>query len=336
MRPPSPIQARNLRRQLLAWYDIHRRDLPWRAKKGQKPDPYHVWISEVMLQQTTVATVKAYFQRFLARWPKIQDLAAASLDDVLHAWQGLGYYSRGRNLHKAAQIMRKKIPQTYEELKELPGLGPYTAGAIAAIAFDQPVAAMDANVERVLARMFGVKETLPKAKKTLREIAAALTPKNRPGDFLQAEMDLGATICKPRDPLCPKCPWKNSCIARKLGIQNELPKKALKKTKPTRHAWALWLENPKGEILIRRRADKGMLGGMMEVPTTEWGARSPQPAGKLLPGEVRHSFTHFDFVVKIVKIKNKKLAGQWVHPRDFHRHALPTVMKKILKHGLKN
>ena len=257
-----------LQRSLLDWYDRHRRILPWRAARGATADPYHVWLSEIMLQQTTVVTVGPYFQDFIARWPSVMDLAAASLDDVLHAWQGLGYYARARNLHKCAQVVAAdlggKFPEDEADLRALPGIGAYTAAAIAAIAFARPATVVDGNVERVIARLRRVETPLPPAKPELTRLAAELTPARRPGDYAQAIMDLGATVCMPRNPACDRCPWHADCAARAAGVADELPRKLPKKERPTRRGVAFWTVRRDGSVLLRRRPESGLLGGMME------------------------------------------------------------------------
>ncbi len=348
-------RAVSRRKALLGWYDRHRRVLPWRAAPGRRPDPYHVWLSEIMLQQTTVATVGPYFERFLARWPTVHDLAAAVLDDVLHGWQGLGYYARARNLHRCAQAVSRdhggRFPDTEEGLRTLPGIGVYTAAAVAAIAFDRPASVVDGNVERVVARMFAVEDPLPAAKPALQALAAELAltgAVERPGDYAQALMDLGATTCTPRKPACTRCPWAEDCSARRLGIAEELPRRATKKEKPTRRGVAFWAVGPDGAILLRRRPEKGLLGGMMEIPSTEWredgwtksaAARvAPVPANWTpLSGLVRHTFTHFHLELEVfaANVPAKKADGVWCLPDRLGDYALPTVMKKIVAHALK-
>lgn len=340
---------------LLAWYDRHRRVLPWRAPPGQRMDPYRVWLSEIMLQQTTVATVGPYFQNFLTRWPTIADLAAADLDDVLRAWAGLGYYARARNLHKCAQVVARDhggmFPEDEDALLSLPGVGAYTAAAIRAIAFDRPATAMDGNVERVMARLHAVTDPLPGSKPTLRAHAAALVPDQRPGDYTQALFDLGATICAPRQPRCILCPWTHACQARQQGIAAALPAKLAKAAKPTRRALAFVLTDGCGHVALRRRAEKGLLGGMMEVPTTPWEpvpmptlalskhhAPMPGVAWTSLSGQVRHTFTHFEFEIGVVTGRIAGTGGGrdlvWVAPGALGDEALPTVMMKILRHAL--
>ena len=335
--------------ELLAWYDRHRRVLPWRAGPGRRADPYHVWLSEIMLQQTTVATVKSYFDHFVARWPRVGDLAAANLDDVLHAWQGLGYYARARNLHKCARVVADdldgRFPESEADLLTLPGVGPYTAAAIAAIAFDIPASPVDGNIERVVSRLRRITEPLPGGKTAIRAAAAEVTPDLRPGDFAQAMMDLGATICTPRSPKCVLCPWEGACAARAAGVAEDLPARAPKKAKPTRHGVAFWIVDGAGQVLLRRRPESGLLGGMMEFPSTDWTedpcdwptavAEAPVVATDWMDaGEVRHTFTHFHLRLTVVRGRAdgaREGRGIWVHPRNFADHALPTLMKKVVK-----
>ena len=335
---------------LLDWYDRHRRAMPWRALPGKVADPYHVWLSEIMLQQTTVATVGPYFERFLSLWPTVADLAAADLDDVLHCWQGLGYYARARNLHKCAIVVARELggifPDTEAELLKLPGIGPYTAAAIAAIAFDRRATVLDGNVERVMARLFAVENPLPGSKETLRDHAISVTPDGRFGDYAQATMDLGATICSPTKPACAICPLTDLCAARRLGIAEDLPKKTPKAERPTRRGVAFWIVAPDGSVLLRRRAESGLLGGMMEVPSTEWvpdGVWTTADAAKQAPvtadwqevtGMVRHTFTHFhlELTVLAARVDEKTgLDGVWCAPGGFGEYALPTVMKKVVR-----
>lgn len=333
---------------LLAWYDRHRRSLPWRAPAGVRPDPYRVWLSEIMLQQTTVATVGPYFDRFVARWPDISALAAASLDEVLQLWQGLGYYARARNLHACARTVVERhggsFPTDPAELRALPGVGDYTAAAIAAIAFDRKTAAIDGNVERVLARLYAVAEPFPAAKPRLRELAAALVPQCRAGDFAQALMDLGATICTPRRPRCVLCPWRACCAAAASGIAESLPARAETPERPLRYGVAFWLTRQDGAVLLRRRPEKGLLGGMMEIPSTPWRAEAwtfdeairtaPAPAAwAAVPGIVRHGFTHFLLELAIIAGRGDA-DGLWSSVDRLGEHALPTLMKKVVRHAI--
>ena len=263
---------------LLRWYDVNARTLPWRTPPGSatRPDPYRVWLSEVMLQQTTVAAVAPRYERFLARWPNVEAMAAATLDDVLGEWAGLGYYARARNLHKCAQAVsaRGGFPETEEALRALPGVGDYTASAIAAIAFDRPAVVMDANIERVASRLFAIETPLPKAKPELKAAIATIWPKKRSGDFAQCLMDLGATVCGPRAPKCLLCPLTEHCRARAKGIAEALPVKARKPEKPLRRGVAYALVNDRGEVLFERRPEKGLLGGMLGLPGTAWAETS--------------------------------------------------------------
>jgi A/G-specific adenine glycosylase len=335
---------------LLAWYDRHRRDLPWRAPPGTRPDPYRVWLSEIMLQQTTVVTVAPYFDRFVARWPSVSALAAASLDEVLYQWQGLGYYARARNLHACAKAVDARhggwFPDDAERLRALPGIGDYTSAAIAAIAFDRREAAVDGNVERVVARVFAVREPMPAAKPRLRALAAALVPPRRAGDFAQAMMDLGATICTPRRPRCVLCPWREDCAARRNGCAEELPARADKPERPLRHGTVFWLMRRDGAVLLRRRPERGLLGGMIEVPSTpwreaKWGADEALAAAPAatewtaLSGTVQHGFTHFRLDLAILAgTTGAPPDGLWARPDQFKDYALPTLTKKIVKHAL--
>jgi A/G-specific adenine glycosylase len=353
---------------LLAWYDRHRRDLPWRAKKGTRADPYKVWLSEIMLQQTTVAAVAGYYRKFLARWPDVKALAAASLDDVLAAWAGLGYYARARNLHKAAQVvageMDGEFPTSADGLRKLPGVGAYTSGAIAAIAFDEPEAAVDANAERVLARLYAVEEPLPAAKKTLRELGQALMPDRRAGDFVQALMDLGATICTPKRPACANCPWAEECQGRRKGVAETLPRKGAERLRPLKRGAAFIVRDAKDRLLLVKRPEKGLLGGMLEPPLGPWTDAFPSRAEAMLQapvrgewtkraGVVRHGFTHFELEIEVYVIPGtadvssatsraaredgRDVRGPreiWIPIDELKDAALPTVMRKIIAHGL--
>jgi A/G-specific adenine glycosylase len=337
---------------LLRWYDKNRRVMPWRALHGEKADPYRVWLSEIMLQQTTVATVGPYFQKFIKRWPTLDGLAAASLEDILRQWAGLGYYRRARMLHQCAQVLHGEyggvFPEDEAALLELPGFGPYTAAAVTAIAFDRPANVVDGNVERVMARIFAIRTPLPQAKAELRAAAAKLLPQKRAGDYAQGLMDLGAVICTPRSPKCGLCPWQGDCRAHALGIEETLPRRVRKQPKPVRRALAFVLFNKKGEILLRRRAHQGLLAGMMEVPGSPWvegkmptlaQSRKYAPVKAkwaALPGIVIHVFTHFRLEVTVVVAKTKTaLKGHWTAPENLGDEAVPSVMKKIIHHAVK-
>ncbi len=334
---------------LLAWYDRHRRDLPWRVEPGETADPYHVWLSEIMLQQTQVRAVIPYFLRFLGRWPSIAALAEAPREEVLAVWAGLGYYARARRLHDCAREVAEtfggRFPDTEEGLRALPGIGAYTAGAIAAIAFNRKAAAVDGNVERIMARVHRIEEPMPAAKKIVRAHTLDLVPAERPGDFAQALMDLGATLCTPRKPACDLCPWCEGCQARLSGMAEDLPIPAPKKNRPHRHGLVFWLQRSDGAVLLRTRPDEGLLGGMLEVPGTawrkaEWGLpealdATPAPGDwRLLPGVVRHGFTHFTIDLKVARsgYVESKVDGAWHHPDRFSTLALPTLTRKVVKH----
>jgi A/G-specific adenine glycosylase len=351
MPPAARSQKPDFAARLLAWYDSHRRTLPWRAPKGRRADPYRVWLSEVMLQQTTVQAVGAYYRKFLTLWPDVKALAAARQDEVLAAWAGLGYYARARNLHAAAKVvageMGGKFPLTAETLRALPGVGSYTAGAISAIAYDEKQAAMDANAERVIARLYAVQTPMPKAKTELHLLGMALVPK-RAGDFAQALMDLGSAICTPKRPACPNCPLSADCKARKLGIQEQLPVKAPKMVRPLNRGAAFVARDRTGAVLLVKRPDKGLLASMLEPPLGAWSENFPSTAKALKqapfeavwkkrPGIVRHGFTHFELEIEVyvADFANRpKFKGEWVPADRLGSVALPTVMRKIVEHGL--
>ncbi len=343
--------------RLLAWYDRHRRTLPWRAAAGERTPPYRVWLSEIMLQQTTVATVGEYFRRFTERWPTVEALAAAPLDEVLSAWAGLGYYARARNLHACARAVVERhggrFPEDEAGLRALRGIGPYTAAAIQAIAFDIPASAVDGNVERVIARLHALETPLPDAKPEITVRAAKLVPRHRAGDYAQAMMDLGATVCVPRNPRCVICPLMAGCKARKQGLAEELPRRAPKAEKPTRRGLAFVLARKDGAILLRRRPEKGLLGGMDEVPSSAWRegrfveatalGEAPVPARwQVMDGLVRHTFTHFhlELVVARATATTARLGEQvpgavWCPLDRLTERALPTVMRKVIAHAAK-
>ena len=344
--------------RLLDWYDRHRRTLPWRAPRGATSAPYIVWLSEIMLQQTTVASVGDYFHRFVKRWPTVEALADAPLDQVLSAWAGLGYYARARNLHACARTVAAehggRFPDDEAPLRALPGVGPYTAAAIRAIAFDQPASAVDGNVERVIARLYAIETPLPDAKPEIQARAGKLVPERRAGDYAQAMMDLGATVCTPKSPRCVICPLMEGCRARKLGIAEELPRRAPKADKPTRRGLAFVLARKDGAILLRKRPAKGLLGGMDEVPSSPWREgklsiaealkQAPVPANwKVLEGGVRHTFTHFHLELAVARATatTARLArlspgSAWVEIDRLTERALPTVMRKVIAHAVKS
>jgi A/G-specific adenine glycosylase len=357
---------------LLEWYDRHRRRLPWRPLAGEHADPYRVWLSEIMLQQTGVKTVGPYFEKFVARWPSVDALGHASLDDVLRMWAGLGYYSRARNLHACAVAVRNEhggvFPDSEDGLRALPGIGPYTASAIAAIAFGRQTMPVDGNIERVVSRLYAVEQPLPQAKPLIQQLAATLLAdevqsragdvksragdvKSRAGDSAQALMDLGSSICTPKKPACVLCPLNEDCLGRARGDQESFPRKAPKKTGALRRG-AAFVVTRGSELLVRSRPEKGLLGGMTEVPTSDWLAdQDDKAAAKQAPavkgatrwhrkaGVVTHVFTHFplELVVHTASVPARTRAPQgmrWVPIATLPDEALPNVMRKVIAHGL--
>ncbi|WP_417492554.1 A/G-specific adenine glycosylase [Maricaulis sp.] len=336
-----------LREALLDWYDRQGRSLPWRRRPedrraGQVADPYAVWLSEIMLQQTTVPHATPYWHRFLALWPRVEDLAAAPREDVMREWAGLGYYARARNLHACAIAVATgpggRFPDTMEGLRALPGIGDYTANAILAAAFDKPASVVDGNVERVLTRFYRIETPMPKAKPEIRRLAATLADPDRSGDYAQAIMDLGATVCTPRSPDCAACPWNSGCAARAGGDMLNYPRKLKKIARPIRHGTA-WLVRRQGRIWLRQRADKGLLGGMMEVPSSEWGdpgtaGAPPFAAAWEDRGEIRHVFTHFELRLSVHEAEAapgwEPQEGIWADDAQLGDHALPSVMHKVV------
>ena len=349
----AKAQKQNISEPLLEWYDRNHRDLPWRVNpadlaRGKQPDAYRVWLSEVMLQQTQVETVKPYFANFLAAWPDVNSLAAARQDEVMKAWAGLGYYSRARNLKKCAEIVAAELggrfPDNREDLKKLPGIGDYTASAIAAIAHNHAVPVIDGNVERVVSRLAAIATPLPKAKVEITKVVADNLSKVRPGDFAQAMMDLGASICTPRKPACIVCPLRDHCKVIRTGDPEHYPVKAARRDKPLRRGAAFVAVRDDGAIFLRKRKEQGLLGGMTEVPTTGWTARidgetgakaAPFPANWKSVGSVRHVFTHFELELSIYLAETNNpdpaLDGWWSSPSDLPEEALPTVMKKAIE-----
>ncbi|MCW3477000.1 A/G-specific adenine glycosylase [Limobrevibacterium gyesilva] len=323
--------------------------MPWRALPGERPDPYRVWLSEIMLQQTTVAAVVPYYEKFLTRFPDVQALAAAPEEAVMQAWAGLGYYARARNLHACARAVAAQggFPADLDGLRALPGIGPYTAAAVGAIAFGLPVVPVDGNVERVVARLFAVEDALPAAKPAIHAGAARLgadpAARARPSDFAQALFDLGATICTPTGPACALCPWTAACAGRRRGIAATLPRKAAKAARPLRHGAHFWLTDAQGQVLLRRRPPRGLLGGMTELPGTPWRAASwtqpaafvhaPMPADWRPAGEVRHGFTHFELHIALyaATVADIDAEGFLRHAASLDDEALPSVMRKCVQ-----
>lgn len=341
---------------LLVWYDRHRRVLPWRALKGRRADPYAVWLSEIMLQQTTVKTVGPYYVKFLTKWPTVAALAAAPLDDVLRAWAGLGYYARARNLHACAKAVVERhggiFPADLDALRELPGIGDYTSAAVGSIAFDLPAVPVDGNVERVVARLFAVEQALPAAKPAMKQLATALLPSRRSGDFAQAFMDLGATICSPKSPACGLCPWNEPCVTRARGDQETFPRKTPKREGKQRYGAAFVALRADGRVLLRKRPDKGLLAQMTEVPGSDWAHdfdaasaldTAPKFRAKVtwrkLAGQVDHVFTHFPlaltvYVAQVPRGTPAIKGARWAKVATLADEALPNVMRKVLSHAL--
>lgn len=338
---------------LLAWYDRHRRDLPWRAQRGETPEPYRVWLSEIMLQQTRVETVARYYENFLAKFPSVEKLAKAPLGEVLKTWAGLGYYARARNLHACARVVAKehggKFPETEEGLRELPGIGGYTAAAIAAIAFGKKAAPVDGNIERVIARLFKVETPLPAAKPELQRLASALAPVRRAGDFAQGMMDLGSMICTPKNPSCLLCPWNDVCAAHRAGEPEVYPRRTPKAEGKLRRGAAFVVLRADGTVLLRRRPRRGLLGGMSEVPNTEWSAAFEEKSAlqfapvklkwRRKPGYVRHVFTHFPlelsvYVAEVPASSNAPKGARFAKLMKLESEALPTLMRKVIAHAL--
>lgn len=343
---------------LLNWYDANARQMPWRimpadGKKGIFQDPYLTWLSEVMLQQTQVTTVKDYFLKFITNWPTINDLANADEEDVLKAWAGLGYYSRARNLKKCANLVVEehngKFPQSVDTLLKLPGIGDYTASAISSIAYGKAVPVVDGNVERVITRFKRIKTPIPEAKPQIRNITNGLLDKNRAGDFAQAMMDLGATICTPKKPDCPLCPVGDNCQANAKGDMEIYPVKIPKKAKPRRKGAAFVIVNSTGAVYLQKRKDSGLLAGMSEVPTSEWNSNEDGETGIeaapllcdiknkwLACKPIKHTFTHFHLELEVwtTKSDNIKGNGWWSAPEKIGNEALPTVFTKVIKSAL--
>lgn len=319
--------------ELMRWYDHNQRQLPWRAQLGDIANPYYVLLSEFMLQQTTVATVKNYFYRFISRWPTLEALAQAPLNDVYYLWQGLGYYSRAQNLHRCAQSLIKdwegKLPQTPPELASLPGIGPYTSAAIAAIAFNYPVLPVDGNITRVISRLQGSMTPLPQLKSEIQQWAQQNPSHERPGDLAQALMDLGATVCKPRNPLCNECPLTAACLAHQTTMQKHIPIKGPAKTKPTRYGQVFIYFNDQNQIQLRQRPNQGLLANLFEFPTTLWEEKPNYSQN--LSTTIKHTFTHFHLILEVTTSFQSSLEKDcfWISPQELRNYALPTVMWKV-------
>ena len=351
----APLGARLKPREIaplvLAWWDVHRRDLPWRGAKGERLDPYRVWLSEILLQQTAATAAAPYFLKFVARWPRVEALAAASLDEVMAAFSGLGYYSRARNLHACAQEVARRggrFPPNEKDLRALPGVGAYTAAAVAAIAFGAKAAPVDGNVARILARLRALEAPIARARRAIEEAAAALTPAERPGDFAEALMDLGALICRPRRPACPACPLLSACAAARTGAPEAYPRRAAARPKPARVGAAFYARRADGAILARRRPLKGLLGGTLELPGGPWQAaeradvsarQAPFPAPwRRLPGEVEQAFTHF--TLRLTLYAAEVGAGPpdaedpiWIDPATAEGAGFSSLMLKAVAHA---
>jgi len=346
----ASFSAPELTEKLLTWFKATRRDLAWRDAPCGERAAYRVWLAEIMLQQTTVAAVTPYYLKFLAQWPDVKALAQAADDDVMRAWAGLGYYARARNLLKCARFVADEcqgvFPSAPQDLLGLPGVGPYTAAAVAAIAFNGPAAPVDGNVIRTLSRLYAIDAEMPKHKALVAVRAEALLPLGQSGDFAEALMDLGSRVCKPKNPDCPACPWGDACQAWVAGTATLYPKKAPKKPKPTRRGWAFWVERPDGHVLLERRAPRGLLGGMMGLPTTDWGegggsaedAAAPydRHTWDAVPGLVTHTFTHFHLELGVIRVRlneGSEFDGLWTKPCDVDAQALPSLMKKVAHHA---
>jgi len=352
--PAMRLKPREIARRVLAWWDVHRRDLPWRASSGERADPYRVWLSEILLQQTSATAAAPYFLKFAARWPRVEMLAAASLDEVMAAFSGLGYYRRARDLHACAQEVARRggrFPRGEAELRALPGIGAYTAAAVAAIAYGAKAAPVDGNVARIMARLQALEAPIARARRAIGEAAAALTPVARPGDFAEALMDLGALICRPRRPDCPACPLRGLCAAARTGAPEAYPRRAAAKRKPARVGAAFFARRADGAILARRRPLKGLLGGTLELPGGPWEAaeradvspgQAPFPAPwRRLPGEVEQAFTHF--TLRLTLYAAEVGASQpgaegliWIDPAMAEGAGFSSLMLKAVAHALRH
>ena len=342
----------NLSKKILIWYDKNKRDLPWRKPKKDL-NPYQTWISEIMLQQTTVEAVIPYFHKFTSKWPTIKKLSESNIEDIMDAWSGLGYYSRAKNIHKAAKIINEEyndqIPSTYEELIKLPGIGPYTAGAILTIAYDKKASVIDSNIERIILRIQGIKKPKDKVKKELIKISEELCPDNRSGDYVQGMMDLGSAICKPNNPKCNLCPIKKFCYSYKNNLTNLIPIKKIRKPIKIREAYLFWIVSNQNRVFLRRRPLTGLLPGMLEFPSSDWITKNKKTRKEILfpikgnwrpvTGNVLHTFSHFQLSLKVYicrDVNEKKLEGIWKKENDISDLNLPSLMKKVYKHVFTN
>ena len=338
----------NFSKKVLNWYNLNKRDLPWRYKGNTKKDPYKVWISEIMLQQTTVSAVIPYYNKFIAKWPNIKRLSLANIDEVLDFWSGLGYYRRARNLHLTSKIINNKFngifPIKEIEILDLPGIGEYTSAAIRSIAFDKRDTVVDSNIERIMTRVFYLKDPINKIKKEIKECAKKLTPDKKNGDYIQALMDIGSTICLPKNPLCELCPVIKFCEAKKNASEDTVPLKIKKKIKPTRKGSVYWIVSSDNKVLLKRRVDSGILPGMLEFPSYGWSVDSNEDIDKKIlsiedfkrkKGKVTHQFSHFNLLLTVYEKKEfnvNDIDGMWVAKKDLDNLGLPTLMKKVFNH----
>ena len=339
-------------KNVLNWYSLNKRDLPWRYKNNSQKDPYKIWVSEIMLQQTTVQTVIPYYKKFIKRWPNVKKLSTSNINEVLDFWSGLGYYRRAKNLHLTSKIISNQFdgvfPLEENEIIKLPGIGEYTAAAIRAIAKDEEDTVVDANIERVIARVFYLKKPIKKIKKEIKQNAKKLTPKLNNGDYIQALMDIGSLICTPKDPLCNDCPIEKFCITKKKNAVNEIPKKIIKNDKPVREGIVFWIKNKNNQILLKRRDETGLLPGMLEFPSYNWSKNKINENDKKilsiknikkLNKKVIHEFSHFKLKLTVYeknKFNKNKIDGMWVGIDEINELGLPTLMKKVYQQMMKN
>jgi A/G-specific adenine glycosylase len=339
-------------KNVLNWYSLNKRDLPWRYKNNSQKDPYKIWVSEIMLQQTTVQTVIPYYKKFIKRWPNVKKLSTSNINEVLDFWSGLGYYRRAKNLHLTSKIISNQFdgvfPLEENEIIKLPGIGEYTAAAIRAIAKDEEDTVVDANIERVIARVFYLKKPIKKIKKEIKQNAKKLTPKLNNGDYIQALMDIGSLICTPKDPLCNDCPIEKFCITKKKNAVNEIPKKIIKNDKPVREGIVFWIKNKNNQILLKRRDETGLLPGMLEFPSYNWSKNKINENDKKilsiknikkLNKKVIHEFSHFKLKLTVYeknKFNKNRIDGMWVGIDEINELGLPTLMKKVYQQMMKN